>query len=182
MGFRVLAADDAHWRPSNQMGVLNTDLAKQLEAKHLGARLWRLRPARRRRDIAIEPRRSSTAARGDGPAPGRRRAPDAGPLSAVVVEPGHDPPTLQRHRDDQLWLVVGAPPEARQHARDGRGGPGLDVPGWPEGAPAGARGLKPIREEELAGALDHELGLSRRRRSGPSPGPARPACRRRSGS
>ncbi|HEY4827635.1 MAG TPA: hypothetical protein VIH85_12750 [Solirubrobacteraceae bacterium] len=32
MSYRVLQADDAFWRPSNQMGVLNTDPAKQLEA------------------------------------------------------------------------------------------------------------------------------------------------------
>jgi uncharacterized cupin superfamily protein len=44
MGYRVLAAEDAHWRPSNQMGVLNTDLGKQLGAETMGARLWRLRP------------------------------------------------------------------------------------------------------------------------------------------
>jgi quercetin dioxygenase-like cupin family protein len=41
---RVLRAEDAHWRPSNQMGVLNTDLARQLGAVALGARLWRLAP------------------------------------------------------------------------------------------------------------------------------------------
>jgi uncharacterized cupin superfamily protein len=35
---------EAHWRPSNQMGVLNTDLAKQLGADTFGARLWRLGP------------------------------------------------------------------------------------------------------------------------------------------
>lgn len=39
MAYRVLHASDAHWRPSNQMGVLNTDLAKQLGAETLGARL-----------------------------------------------------------------------------------------------------------------------------------------------
>src|SRR4051794_25924446 len=44
MAYRVLAAGDAFWRPSNQMGVLNTDLAKQLDAETLGARLWRLTP------------------------------------------------------------------------------------------------------------------------------------------
>jgi uncharacterized cupin superfamily protein len=44
MSYRVLAADDAHWRPSNQMGVLDTDLARQLGAGTLGARLWRLAP------------------------------------------------------------------------------------------------------------------------------------------
>ena len=44
MRHRVLPAADAFWRPSNQMGVENTDLAKQLEASTLGARLWRLAP------------------------------------------------------------------------------------------------------------------------------------------
>ena len=44
MAYRVLPAADAFWRPSNQMGVLNTDLAKQLGAATLGARLWRLTP------------------------------------------------------------------------------------------------------------------------------------------
>src|SRR5215210_8516720 len=44
MAHRVLPADTAFWRPSNQMGVLNTDLGKQLGAATLGARLWRLAP------------------------------------------------------------------------------------------------------------------------------------------
>ena len=44
MGYRVLDAGDAFWRPSNQMRVQNTDLAKQLGATSLGARLWRLEP------------------------------------------------------------------------------------------------------------------------------------------
>ena len=42
MTYTLLLADDAHWRPSNQMGVLNTDLAAQLEAGILAARLSRL--------------------------------------------------------------------------------------------------------------------------------------------
>ena len=44
MSHRVLTAAEAFWRPSNQMGVLNTDLAKQLQASTMGARLWRLHP------------------------------------------------------------------------------------------------------------------------------------------
>ena len=44
MSHAILRAEDAYWRPSNQMGVLNTDLAKQLSASTLGARLWRLTP------------------------------------------------------------------------------------------------------------------------------------------
>jgi quercetin dioxygenase-like cupin family protein len=44
MTFAHLPAKDAFWRPSNQMGVLNTDLAAQLGADMFGARLWRLTP------------------------------------------------------------------------------------------------------------------------------------------
>jgi uncharacterized cupin superfamily protein len=44
MGYTVLRAEDAFWRPSNQMSVLNTDLGKQLGAAELGARFWRLMP------------------------------------------------------------------------------------------------------------------------------------------
>ena len=35
-GYRVLPASEAFWRPSNQMGIANTDLARQLEAETLG--------------------------------------------------------------------------------------------------------------------------------------------------
>ena len=44
MSYTVLRAPDAFWRQSNQMGVRNTDLAKQHSAGTLGARLWRLTP------------------------------------------------------------------------------------------------------------------------------------------
>ena len=111
-GHRVLHASDAHWRPSNQMGVLNTDLAKQLEAQTLGARLWRLRPGQ-----------ASTRHRHRGTAElyvvlegtGRLRVADElltlEPLSAVLVEPGTVRQPFNDTDEDQLWLVVGAPPE-----------------------------------------------------------------------
>ncbi len=57
MAYRLLRAADAFWRPSNQMKVENTDLAKQLEASSLGARLWRLAPGQastRHRHLAQE--------------------------------------------------------------------------------------------------------------------------------
>ena len=45
MAYRMLsAARCLARRPSNQMGVQNTDLGKQLEARSMGARLWRLAP------------------------------------------------------------------------------------------------------------------------------------------
>jgi uncharacterized cupin superfamily protein len=113
MAYRMLAASDAHWRPSNQMGVLNTDLAKQLGAGSMGARLWRLQPGQ----ASTRHRHRRTAElyvvlEGIG----RLRVADdvltLPPLSAVLV----DPETVRQPFNDtdghQLWLVVGAPPEA----------------------------------------------------------------------
>jgi uncharacterized cupin superfamily protein len=112
MGFRVLAADDAHWRPSNQMGVLNTDLAKQLNAHQLSARLWRLRPGQastKHRHRAQEELYLLLKGRG------RLRVGDElltlEPMSAVAVEPDTMRQLFNDTDEDQLWLVVGAPPE-----------------------------------------------------------------------
>ena len=111
-GYRVLTAGDAFWRPSNQMAVLNTDLAKQLGAETLGARLWRLRPGqastrhRHRRSTELY-----VVIEGEG----RLRLGDdvltLPTLSAVLVDPHV---VLQPFNDteaDQLWFVAGAPPE-----------------------------------------------------------------------
>jgi quercetin dioxygenase-like cupin family protein len=112
MGFRVLDAADAYWRPSNQMGVLNTDLAKQLQATTLGARLWRLAPGQ-----------ASTRHRHFGEhelyvlleGTGRVRVDDElltlQPLSALLVEPETVRQVFNDTDRDALWLVVGAPPE-----------------------------------------------------------------------
>ena len=112
MGYRVLTATVAFWRPSNQMGVLNTDLAKQLEAETLGARLWRLAPGqastrhRHRRTTELYLVLEGT---------GRLRVDDElltlERLSAVLVEPSTVRQPFNDTDDDQLWLVVGAPPE-----------------------------------------------------------------------
>ncbi len=113
MAFRVLAADDAHWRPSNQMGVLNTDLAKQLATKHLGARLWRLEPGqastkhrhRTQEELYVLLQGSGRARIGD-------EILTLEPLGALVVDPGTVRQLFNDTDDDQLWLVVGAPQEA----------------------------------------------------------------------
>ena len=113
MAFRVVSAADAFWRPSNQMGVLNTDLAKQLDAATLGARLWRLKPGQAstrhrhtRQDelyVLLEGR-------------GRVRVDDQlltlEPLSALYVEAKTVRQVFNDTEADALWLVVGAPPEA----------------------------------------------------------------------
>ena len=113
MGFRVLHAGDAFWRPSNAMGVLNTDLAKQLGSEQLGARLWRLAPGqastrhRHFRETELYVVLEGT---------GRVRVDDEvltlTPLSALVVEPRTLRQVFNDTDEDALWLVCGAPPEA----------------------------------------------------------------------
>jgi uncharacterized cupin superfamily protein len=111
-GFRVLDIGDAFWRPSNQMGVQNTDLAKQLEIATLGARLWRLRPGQAStRHRHFEQAELYVLLEGTG----RIRVGDdlltLAPLSAVAVEPATVRQVFNDTDRDALWLVAGAPPE-----------------------------------------------------------------------
>ncbi len=112
MAYRLLSAADAFWRPSNQMKVENTDLGKQLEASTLGARLWRLAPGQastRHRHLAQE--ELYVLLEGEG----RIRVDDdlltLSPLDALLVEPSSIRQPFNDTDADQLWLVVGAPPE-----------------------------------------------------------------------
>jgi uncharacterized cupin superfamily protein len=94
------------------MGVLNTDLGRQLGSQTLGARLWRLRPGQ-----------ASTRHRHRGTTElylvlegvGRLRVDEdlltLAPLSAVLVLPDAVRQPFNDTEEDQLWLVVGAPPE-----------------------------------------------------------------------
>lgn len=113
MGYRVLRAREAHWRPSNQMGVANTDFAKQLGVEALGARLWRLEPGQastRHRHILTEELyvllEGSGRIRVDG------ELLTLAPLDALLVEPETVRQPFNDTDADQLWLVIGAPPEA----------------------------------------------------------------------
>jgi uncharacterized cupin superfamily protein len=113
VSYRVLDASEAHWRPSNQMGVLNTDLGRQLEARNLGMRLWRLRPGQAstlHRHFQTE--ELYVVLEGSG----RMRVGEdlltLEPLSAVAVEPGETRQIFNDTDADQLWLVAGAPNEA----------------------------------------------------------------------
>jgi quercetin dioxygenase-like cupin family protein len=113
MSYRVLPAGRAFWRPSNQMGVLNTDLAKQLGAATLGARLWRLEP-RQASTRHRHPRQDELYVLLEGR--GRVRVGDElltlEPLSALYVEAETVRQVFNDTDADALWLVVGAPPEA----------------------------------------------------------------------
>ena len=95
------------------MGVENTDLAKQLEAQTLGARLWRLRPGQAStRHRHFSQHELYVLLEGEG----RVRIDDElitlEPLSAVVVEPEHLRQLFNDTETDALWLVVGAPRES----------------------------------------------------------------------
>jgi len=113
MAYRVLHADDAYWRRSNQMGVLNTDLGRQLDADTLGARFWRLEPGQ-----ASTRHRHRTQAELYVLLEGAGRIRVDGELltlashSAVLVGPGSIRQVFNDTDADQLWLIVGAPPEA----------------------------------------------------------------------
>ena len=116
MSARVLNAGDAHWRPSNQMGVLNCDLGKQLEATTLAARYWRLKPGQtstKHRHIT----QTELYVVLEGTGRMRIGSDDAvapltlAPLSTVLVEPDEVRQVFNDTDADVLWLVVGAPPE-----------------------------------------------------------------------
>jgi uncharacterized cupin superfamily protein len=111
--YRVLAAADAFWRPSNQMNVENTDLGKQLEASTLGARFWRLHPGQAStKHRHFDQHEMYVLLEGVG----RMRVDDElitlEPHSAVLVEPEHTRQLFNDGDEDSLWLVVGAPREA----------------------------------------------------------------------
>jgi quercetin dioxygenase-like cupin family protein len=113
MAFRVLSAADTFWRPSNQMGVLNTDLAKQLDASGLGARLWRLRPGQAStRHRHREQTELYVVLEGTGRMRVDGRLLTLEPLSAVLVEPQTVRQVFNDTESDALWLVVGTPAEA----------------------------------------------------------------------
>jgi quercetin dioxygenase-like cupin family protein len=109
----ILHAADAFWRPSNQMGVLNTDLAKQHVAQSLSARLWRLAPGQAStKHRHLTQTELYVVLEGTG----RIRIGDVShtlePLSTVLVEPDAVRQIFNDTDADVLWFVVGTPQEA----------------------------------------------------------------------
>ncbi len=109
----MLPAGEAHWRPSNQMGVENTDLGKQLGARSLGARLWRLAPGQAStRHRHFEQEELYFLLEGTGRIRVDGDLLTLGLLDSVLVEPDSVRQAFNDTDADQLWLVIGAPPEA----------------------------------------------------------------------
>jgi quercetin dioxygenase-like cupin family protein len=114
MAYRLLRSADAFWRPSNQMRVENTDLGKQLEATSLGARLWRLAPGQAStKHRHVEQQELYVLLEGTGRVRVDEEEPlTLSPLDSLLVEPASLRQLFNDTGADQLWLVVGAPPEA----------------------------------------------------------------------
>jgi uncharacterized cupin superfamily protein len=109
----LLRAVDAFWRPSNQMGIQNTDLAKQLGAESLGMRLWRLAPGQastKHRHFAQQ--ELYVLLEGTGRARVDGELLTLAPLDALLVGPESARQVFNDTDAEALWLVAGAPPEA----------------------------------------------------------------------
>ena len=113
MSYSVLPAGEAFWRPSNQMGVLNTNLTQQLGAPGLGGRFWRLRPGQAStKHRHYETHEVYVLIEGTG----RIRIDDEllelPRLSSLYVSPESVRQVFNDTEEDALWLVFGAPFEA----------------------------------------------------------------------
>ena len=112
MAYRTLPAADAFWRPSNQMKVLNTDLAKQLESTRISGRLWRLAPGQAStRHRHFNETELYVVLEGTGRIRVDGDLLTLEPLSALLVEPDTVRQVFNDPEADALWLVVGSPPE-----------------------------------------------------------------------
>lgn len=113
MAYRILRSEDAFWRPSNQMGVQNTDLAEQLAATTLGARLWRIAPGQAStRHRHVQTAELYVLLEGVGRIRIDGELLTVGPLDAILVEPDSLRQPFNDTDADQLWLIVAAPQEA----------------------------------------------------------------------
>ncbi|MGA7396205.1 MAG: cupin domain-containing protein [Solirubrobacterales bacterium] len=113
MSYRVLRSTDSYWRRSNQMGVLNTDLSKQLGASDtMGARLWRIEPGQastnHRHRVSVE---IYLLLEGLGKIRIDDEVVEFEPMDSVLVAPESIRQPFNDTDADQLWLVFGAPPE-----------------------------------------------------------------------
>jgi len=122
-----LRSEDAFWRPSNQMGVLNTDLAKQLSAGLFGARLWRLMPGQastRHRHVAQH--ELYIVLEGTGRIRVEQELLTLPALSTLLIEPGCVRQIFNDTDSDG----------SREHPRDDRRAARHALPGWTQSASA----------------------------------------------
>ena len=98
--------------PFKPAGVMNTNLASQLDATTLGARLWRIAPGQastRHRHFKMD--ELYVLLEGTGRIRVGENVHTLEPLSSVLVEPDEIRQLFNDTGSDQLWLITGAPPE-----------------------------------------------------------------------
>lgn len=113
MEFQLLKKGEEFWRPSNQMRVENTDIARQLGAEQVGARLWRLRPGqastlhrhRCQEEIYL-------VLEGSGRIKVGEETLTLAPQDFLRVAPETLRQVFNDTDSDALWFVFGAPVEA----------------------------------------------------------------------
>ena len=130
------------------MGVLNTDLAKQLEETTFGARLWRLEPGQAStRHHHRHQEELYVLLEGAG----RIRVDDEllelAPMDSLLVDPGSLRQIFNDTPSDALWLVVAAPAEAANTLEMTDEDLAWLYPDGP-GALPGARGSSPVPEAQ----------------------------------
>lgn len=112
MNYRLLRSGEAFWRRSNQMKTLNTNLAEQLGATALGARMWRLEPGQAStKHRHFEQEELYVLLEGTGRVRIGEEVLTLARLDAMLVGPETVRQLFNDTDADQLWLVVGAPPE-----------------------------------------------------------------------
>jgi quercetin dioxygenase-like cupin family protein len=119
MAFTLLRPADAYWRPSNLLGIPNTDLAKQLGATAFAARLWRVAPGEAlTRHRHFDEHEMYVVLEGTGRMRIDGQSLTLEALSAVLVEPQTVRQIFNDTERETLWLVVGAPPDASKMTPD----------------------------------------------------------------
>lgn len=112
MNYRLLRSGEAFWRRSNQIKTLNTNLAEQLGATALGARMWRLEPGQAStKHRHFEQEELYVLLEGTGRVRIGEEVLTLARLDAMLVGPETVRQLFNDTDADQLWLVVGAPPE-----------------------------------------------------------------------
>ncbi|HZO05399.1 MAG TPA: cupin domain-containing protein [Solirubrobacterales bacterium] len=94
------------------MKVENTDLGKQLGAEKLGARLWRLGPGQAStKHRHFEQEELYVLLEGEGRVRVDEELLTLAPMDTLLVRADSTRQLLNDTEGEQLWLVVGAPPE-----------------------------------------------------------------------
>ena len=111
-GYRLVAPQDLHWRPSNLMKIPNADFLERTGSENLGARLWRL-PPKSANTLHKHIRQEEFYFVLEGT--GRMRVSDetltVPRYGGVLVGPDQLRQVFNDTDAEVLWLIIGAPEE-----------------------------------------------------------------------